>query len=308
MARRILVSGCAGYIGSMLCKSLLERGFKVRGVDNLMYKNGYALNGLICSNFEFVHLSVCDSRFPALAKDCDWVYHTAARVGAPICDRDKDKAIEVNQIATENLVKNLDGYQKIIFLTTNSGYGKSKEWCTEESPLNPLSVYGTSKVNAEKAVLNYKNSISLRLATVFGASWRPRMDLLVNDWTAKLLLDKKLEIYESHFRRNFVGINDVVRCCIHMMDSQYQGVYNVGNPQANLTKLQLADTIVNELDNNAVVSEGTGKDPDARDYLISNQKLLNTRFEFKQSLRDGIQDVKNLCKIHGYEVFKYGNV
>jgi len=308
MTRTALVTGCAGFIGSLLSRNLLDRGFKVVGVDSLIYKNGYALNGLLGPNFEFYRLDIRDPQVYVFAQRADYIYHTAARVGAPICSKDEKLAIEVNQTATQNLVKSLRN-QRLVFLTTNSGYGVSEGYCTESSPMNPLSCYGVSKVEAEKAVLDYKNGVSLRLATVFGTSIRPRMDLMVQNFVSELFFFKKLSIFESHFRRNFVGINDVVRACVWMMDDQYSGPYNCGNDSLNMTKLQLAKTIASELEvDPAGITEGVGKDPDGRNYLISNQKLLNTRFEFKQDLRSGVRDIKNLCKIHGMKVHTYSNI
>lgn len=307
MTKKVLVSGCAGYIGSLLTKSLLDRGYRVIGVDSFIHNNQYAINGLIGPNFIFKKMDIRDSFFPTLAKEVDTVFHTAARVGAPLCAKDEQLTKEVNEDATISLVNSLTD-QRLIYLCTNSGYGVSDDWCTEQSPLNPISAYGVTKVNGEKAVLNYKNSASLRLATVFGASIRPHMDLMVNNFTSELYFFKKMKIFEGHFRRNFVGINDVVRAMIWMLDPNYSGVYNCGNPDANLTKTQLAHIICDELGlDKSVVTDGEGKDPDGRDYLVSNKKLLDTRFEFRQSLRDGIQDIVTLCKLHGHDVMKYRN-
>lgn len=307
MTRKVCVSGTAGFIGSMITRAFLDRGFNVVGVDNLNYNNGYVLNGFLGPNFTFHKLDIRDPSFVQIAKQCDIIYHTAARVGAPICSKDEKLAVEVNQTATQNLVKGLTE-QRLIFLTTNSGYGKSDTACTESSPLNPISCYGVSKVEAEKAVLDYRNGVSLRLATVFGTSIRPRMDLMVQNFVSELYLLKKLKIFESHFRRNFVGIRDVVRACIFMVDPKFSGAYNCGNDSLNMTKLELAKSICRQLEVPLDgLSEGEGKDPDGRDYLVSNRKLLSTGFDFKHSLEDGVREIKELCKIHGWNVLRFGN-
>jgi len=306
-----VISGCAGYIGSQLLHHLLGAGYRVIGVDNLMFNNGAALNGLdyYGNMFEFHCLDVRSNIYPQLCQKADIVYHLAAMVGAPICAKNDVKAKSVNQTSVEDLVGYLTN-QRLIFPNTNSGYGiKGEEFCTEDSPLTPISVYGVTKCEAEKAVRSYKNHAVVRLATVFGGSRRPRMDLMVNSWAGELYFFKKLKVFEGHFKRNFVHLQDVVRCLRWLEDPSYSGVYNVGNDALNMTKTKLAQRICNIMGmDESCVTDGEGKDPDKRDYLVSSQKLLGTGFTFKYDLKDGVMEVLAQCKRSGFEILKASNV
>lgn len=307
---KVLVTGCAGYIGSILTSKLLELGYYVIGIDKLLYKNGNSISGFLGNkNFEFWHLDIRHPMINTFLEKVSCVFHLAAIVGAPKCAQMGEEARWINEVGTTELIRNLNG-QRLIFPNTNSGYGiGDDELCTEESPLKPLSLYGESKCKAEEAVLKYDNSVSLRLATVFGSSFRPRFDLIVNDWTAQLFFLKNLQIYEPHFRRNFVHIQDVVRCMITMIDPKYKGVYNVGLDSANMTKQELAEVICKNLDLPlSSIKQGDGEDKDKRNYLVSNKKLLNTRFQFNNTLEDGISEIVQLCNILGYRVLKMGNM
>jgi len=305
----VLVTGAAGYLGSMLVEKLINLKLDVIGVDSLIYHNMSSLSGFIGrDNFKFYPIDIRDSKMKELYKQCNTIYALAAIVGAPRCSQNEQLATETNQEAIIDMLNNLSG-QRVIFPTTNSQYGTSEKICTESSPTFPLSLYSKTKDIAEKCVLSYDNSVSLRLATVFGSSFRPRFDLLVNNWTAEIFFMKKLKIFESHFKRNFVHIKDIIRCLVFMSDPQFQGIYNVGLDSANMTKMELAHKICDVLKvPRENVVEGEGEDKDKRDYIVSSSKLLNTGFKFNYSLEHGILEVKQLCENIGYPVFKMGNV
>lgn len=312
----VLLTGCAGYIGSVLIGHLLKANCHVIGVDNLMYGNGQALLGYVGhKDFEFHLTDVRDSESVSrLATRCDVVIPLAALVGAPLCETDKSVAADINFLAVAKLVGTLSGKQLIVLPNTNSGYGQTDgtSFVNEEDELVPISVYGYTKCAAERSVLDHPNGISFRLATVFGASPRMRLDLMVNDFTYQLCHIKrertekrwltahampKLKIFEPHFKRNFVGVQDVCRAFVHMLTyTGPRGAFNLGLPTANLTKMELAHKIcdVIGLSREAVIA-GDGRDPDQRNYLVSNDKVLRTGFEFKHSLEDGIREVATIA-------------
>lgn len=299
MSKTVLVTGCAGYIGSTLVRHLLDAGHVVIGVDALIYDNGHAvLPYLSDPHFLFYRQDVRDTRgLRPLIHAADAVVHLAAVVGAPACDKDPETAVAVNDLATLQLVKALGKSQKLIYPNTNSGYGETDgtSECTEDDPLNPVSVYGVSKCDGERAALAHNNAVSLRLATVFGASPRMRLDLMVNSFTAHLAAPHPLPltIYEPNFKRNFVGVQDVCRAMLHALDNWHlTGVYNLGLPSANLTKLGLAAAICDTLGlSEELIRTGEGTDPDRRNYLVSNQKIIDTGFLFGHRLSAGIMEV-----------------
>lgn len=299
----ILVTGCAGYLGSVLCQRLLNESHRVVGVDSLRYNNGFALLGLLSHpSFSFHCIDVRNrSSMEPLYESADVVIPLAALVGAPVCEENVREALETNHESITHLVHYLSSQQRILFPNTNSGYGKS-DLATENSPLKPLSHYGVTKCLAESEVLQRANSVSLRLATVFGPSPRMRFDLMVNDWTARMVyLHQEVQsnpeamrfaIYEPCFRRNFVHVQDVASAFLWCLKKSLCGVYNVGNPDANMTKIQLARTIASTvgLDRKYLV-ECPGADPDGRDYLVSNDKILKSGFTFQHGLRQGIWQI-----------------
>jgi nucleoside-diphosphate-sugar epimerase len=300
----IYVSGIAGYVGSTLLGYLLNAGHRVFGVDNLMYRQGAALlPHLGHKNFMFLEGSVCDPNivWPAV-KHVDVVIHLAALVGAPACDKLPDYAEEINTEAVSLLMKHVKPHQHLIFPCTNSGYGaKPNGVCTEQDEQRPLSLYARTKVEAERLVLQHPNAVSLRLATVCGASPRMRLDLLVNDWVWELRTRQKmgskvpLQIYEPHFRRNLVHVRDVARCILHMIECPQAGIFNCGLPEGNLTKWELAEKICEVLHfDKKNLAEGRGSDPDQRDYVVCNDKLLATGFRFEHSLEDAIREIRSL--------------
>lgn len=312
MPIKVAITGCLGYTGIMLTKELISLGYDVIGVDSCMYGQDYLIPVLSqYTNFTFHKLDIRNSySLSKLLEDCDVVYFLAALVGAPVCDKLPLDVKDVNFYAVQNYVKYAPARQRIIYPNTNSGYGiGGEELCTEESPLNPISSYGKTKCEAEKCVLDRENTISLRLATVFGMSFRPRFDLMVNNWTAKLMINKGLDIFEGHFRRNFLNIQDLTRVYLWFMEDQHRGAFNVGSPTENLTKMELALKLADLLHlNRKVVTEGKGEDPDKRNYLVDNSKLLKTGFRFKHSLEDGVRDIEKYVNIIGKAALKMGNV
>lgn len=301
---KILVTGGSGYIGSVLVNYLLKE-HEVYVLDKFDRNNPSLAN--YCSNKKF-HIIKGDVRDKITLKEAlkkvDLVIPLAALVGAPLCKQDPINAQSTNFGAIKLLVENLSKDQNLIFPTTNSGYGISKddELCTEESPLNPISLYGKSKCDAENLILNSGNGISFRLATVFGMSPQMRLDLIVNDFVYRALFDSALIIFEGSFRRNFIHIKDVSRAFMHGIenyDLMNNEPYNIGLSSANLTKIQLCEQIKKHLPNFTYLESKIGEDPDKRDYLVSNEKIEKTGFKPNFTLDDGIQEL-----IKGYNIFR----
>jgi len=297
MTKQVLVTGGAGYLGSILCEHLLNAGYHVTVIDNLMYRQHSLFH--LCSNqrFEFVFGDVRDeSLMRRLIKDADVVIPLAAIVGAPACDRDTALARSVNLEAVRLIKKLRSPGQSIIIPITNSGYGakSGKVFCTEETPLEPISLYGQTKIEAEKEVLDGPNAISLRLATVFGMSPRMRLDLLVNHFVYVACADGYIVIFEKDFKRNYIHIRDVADCfiyCIEHADRMAGKPYNVGLDSANLSKEELALKIKEYIPNFYIHFSEVGNDPDKRNYIVSNQRLKEAGFEAKRSLDDGIKEL-----------------
>lgn len=297
MKNKILVSGGAGYLGSVMVPQLLKLGHEVTVLDNFMFRQNSLAD---CCAFENFHVVRGDSRdeslLKQLVKDKDVVIPLAALVGAPLCSRDQIGTISTNRDAIKTLVKVLSREQRIIIPNTNSGYGIGNKdgFCTEETPLNPISLYGRTKVEAESIVLERGNAITLRLATVFGMSPRMRLDLLVNDFTYRALKDRFIVIFEGHFRRNYIHIRDVAKAFIHAMDnfdSMKNEPYNVGLSEANLTKIELCNTIKKHVPEFVILESQIGEDPDKRDYIVSNDKIEKTGYKPDYSLDMGITEL-----------------
>ena len=307
----ILVTGGAGYLGSTLVPALLAEGFRVTVLDNFLF-NQASLNQLCADpNFDVHH---GDARDPAVLKpllrEADTIIPLAALVGAPLCNNDKIGAETLNRDAILTLIKLSSRQQRILMPITNSGYGvgEAGKFCTEETPMRPISLYGRTKVEAEQAALERGNSISFRLATVFGMSPRMRIDLLVNDFVYRAVNDRAVILFEAHFKRNYIHVRDVARVFLHGIcnfDTMRDQPYNVGLSDANLSKLELCQRIQQFLPKFIFFEAPIGEDPDKRDYIVSNEKVERTGFRPQFPLDEGIREL-----IKGYRMLRnsvYGN-
>ena len=302
---KILVTGAAGYIGSVMVPILLKEGHKVVAVDNFMYSQGSLLD---CCHDKKLTVIRGDARQKELIsgclKDVDAVFPLACITGAPACNNDPVTATTTNFDAIKMMLELRSKKQLIIFPTTNSGYGVGQEgiYCTEKTPLNPISLYGRLKVDAEKILLDAGNCITLRLATVFGVSPRMRLDLLVNDFTYRAVTDRFLVLFEAHFKRNYIHIRDVAKAFLHCLNNfsaMKDEPYNVGLSEANLSKLELCQEIQKQVPDFYFVEANIGKDPDQRNYIVSNEKIEKTGFKPDVSLREGIAEL-----IKGYQIIR----
>ncbi len=295
---KVLITGGAGYLGSVLTGHLLEEGYQVTCLDNLAHHQKTPMLFAHNPDFEFAY---GDSRDKGLVKklvaQADSIIPLAALVGMPLCKQRPQEATEINQDAIVMLNSLRSKDQKIIYPNTNSGYGaqSGETHCTEETPLEPISLYGKTKCGAEKHLLeDNKDAITLRLATVFGVSPRMRTDLLVNDFVLQALTNKSLVLFEKDFKRNYVHIRDVARAfefTLSNFDSMKNRPYNLGLEEANLSKAELADKIKEYVPGLVVLEAKIGEDPDKRNYIVSNKRILDTGFRTKFSLDDGIKEL-----------------
>ena len=299
---KVLITGGAGYIGSELTRFLLDKGYQVKIVDNLEYGPEPLLRYAGYEGFDFELLDV--RRLDILEKclhEADVIIPLACLVGFPLCrDRPKE-AVEVNFDVNKWIAKNKRPEQILIYPCTNSGYGVSKDGsiCTEESPLNPVSLYGKTKVDAEKVYQKTEGCCTLRLATVFGPSSRARTDLLVNNFVLKAIKDRILVLYECEFMRNYVHIWDICRVFLFIIDNWEKcknETFNIGNDSINMNKLQLAQKIQEYIPVEIIKAEFT-QDPDKRDYIVSSQKIYDLGFECKYNLDDGVKQMIKVYKL-----------
>ena len=299
---KILITGGAGYVGSMLATKLIEKGYKVTVIDNLRFSKNSLDHLFIYRNFKFIYGDVRNKNLiKKNIKKHNIIIPLAALVGAPLCEKYKKEAKEINFESIKYMLKIVNKKQKIIFPTTNSGYGigQKEKYCDENSPLNPISFYGKTKAETEKIVLEFENSICFRLATIFGYSYRMRTDLLVNNFVYKALKFKKLKLYEPHFRRNYIHIIDVVRAFIFAIknfNKLKSNTYNLGLSSANLTKLMLAKKIKKQFKEVKISIIRNRKDPDQRDYFVSNKKIEKKGFKPIISLEEGIAELLNVLR------------
>ena len=291
----VLITGGAGYIGSVLAEMLLDKGYEVTVLDNLLYKQTSLLH--LCDNkfFTFIKGDVTNKvQLQALVVAHNIIIPLAAIVGAPACDANKDLATSVNLHQIENIVDILETNQKLIMPNTNSQYGSSDKIITEESPFNPLSHYAKTKCEAEDYIIDWENGICLRLATVFGSSPRMRTDLLVNDFIYKTMTDGCLVLFQSHFKRNYIHVRDIARTFIHCIENYSKmnnQVYNVGLSDANLNKRELAEEIKKSFPNLVIIENEFGEDKDNRNYIVSNDKLEATGWKPRYTIEDGINEL-----------------
>ena len=303
--QHVLVTGGAGYIGSILVPMLLAEGHRVTVLDSFLYGQATLLD---CCNDPNLRIVRGEARDEALLKrlvpEADVLIPLACLVGAPLCDRRPVEAKTVNLDAVETLVGLSRPGQKIVYPNTNSGYGIGEQnlECTEDSPLRPISLYGRLKVDAEKAVLGSGRGVALRLATVFGISPRMRLDLLVNDFTYRAVTDRFVILFEAHFKRNYIHVRDVSRAFIHSMTNfeAMQGrAYNVGLSEANLSKMELCLAIKEQVPDFTIMEAPVGKDPDQRNYIVSNARIEATGYRPRVGLQAGIAEL-----IKGYQVVR----
>lgn len=312
MSYNILVTGGAGYLGSTMVLDLLNAGHKVTVLDNFMYKQTSLNHACHNPNFKVVKgdIRIEATMAPLIAK-ADIVIPLAALVGAPICSLDPVGATTTNHDAIELMLKLLSRQQIVLMPTTNSAYGTGDEnnFCTEDSPLRPISQYAIEKVAIEQELMQRENAISFRLATVFGMSPRMRIDLLVNDFTYRAVHDRFVVLFESAFKRNYVHVRDVSRAFQHAIlnfDKMKGQIYNVGLTEANVSKRELCERIKLQIPDFTFIDAPVGKDPDQRNYVVSNQKIESTGFATAITLDAGIAEL-----IKGFSMIKntkYGNV
>jgi len=312
MKQHVLVTGGLGYLGSILCEHLLVAGHKVTALDNLMYGTGQQGLYHLCAspNFDFVKGDVRDeATMRGALREADAVVHLAALVGAPACDVDPHSAATVNVGSVRLLGKLRSRHQLAIYPNTNSGYGitTGSSLCTEDSPLQPISLYGQTKCEAERVVLDQPNTVTLRLATVFGTSPRMRLDLLVNHFVHAAFKDGYLVIFEKDFKRNFVHVRDVADCMLHVLAHGEQMAgrpYNLGLDSANISKAELAVKVKKYVPGFYIHYAPIGQDPDKRNYVVSNQRLREAGFEAKRSLDEGIQELLKAFRMEGRGMFR----
>ena len=305
---KILITGGGGYVGSMLTTILVNLGHHVSVIDLMKYDKG-SLNHLYYhKNFKLIQKDIRDRKImKKLIRQNEYIIPLAALVGAPLCDKNKKEAVSVNYDSIKSLVSLSTKKNKIIFLTTNSGYGvgEKNKFCDENSPLRPISLYGRTKCDAEKEVMKFKNCICFRLATVFGFSYRMRTDLLVNNFVYNAMQTKRLTIFEPHFRRNFIHIRDVVSAIVYSINNFKKlrsNVYNLGLSSANISKLMLAKKIRKQMKNLKVKIVKNKKDPDKRDYFVSNRKIEKKGFKAKILLETGIDELMTLFEVDNKKI------
>jgi len=306
---KILVTGGAGYIGSVLVPNLLSQGHKVIVIDNFMYKQTSLASSIRNENLTLVFGDVRDEdlMLQQLA-NVDVVIPLAAIVGAPACDSDPVAAQSINKESILWLLKKLSRDQRIIMPTTNSAYGSGDKnnFCDESSPLNPLSLYARDKVTVETELMQHPSATSFRLATVFGISPRMRMDLLVNNFTYRAITDGFVVVFEGHFKRNYIHVLDVVQAFNLAIanEKDFGGeIFNVGLSEANISKIELCREIQSIVPNFTYLEAALGKDPDQRNYVVSNEKIEKFGFKPSVSLGSGLQELVKGLKMFNHKPF-----
>lgn len=309
---KILVTGAAGYVGSVIVPRLLSEGFEVIAIDNFMYNQASLLD--CCHDKKLTILREDVRNKDVITKEIkkvDAIFPLACFTGAPLCNKDPLGAKSVNFDAVKMILELRSKNQMIIFPTTNSGYGIGQKGihCTENTPLNPVSLYGRLKTDLEKLILDSDNAITLRLATVFGISPRMRLDLLVNDFTYRAVVDGYMVLFQAHFKRNYIHVRDVAKAFIHCLknfNDMKNEPYNVGLSDANIDKWELCEEIKKQVPRFYFIESQIGEDPDKRDYIVSNEKIEKSGFKPDNSLKSGIAEL-----VKGYQIIRrnqYSNV
>ena len=295
--KKILITGGAGYIGSVLCTELVNQGYKVTVLDLLKYNKNSLSHLYFHGNFKFIYGDARNKKIMKnLIRQNEFIIPLAGLVGAPLCDKFKKDAISTNFKAIKMIKELVNKKHKVIYMTTNSGYGigEKNKFCDENTPLKPISLYGKTKCDAETEMNKFKNSICFRLATVFGNSYRMRSDLLVNNFVFRAVKNKKLDIFEPYFRRNFIHVKDVVKGIIFSINNFKKlksNIYNLGLSNANISKMMLAKKIKKQHPVTKIKIITNKKDPDKRDYFVSNKKIEKKGFKAKIRLENGIKEL-----------------
>lgn len=303
----VLITGGAGYIGSVLTKALLDQDCRVTVVDNFLYRQTSLLDCCAYPTFRIVRGDCRDERtMEPLLRQADVIIPLAAIVGAPACDADRVAAETTNRDAVALICRSTSQAQRVLFPMTNSGYGIGERGisCTEDRPLTPISLYGRTKVEAERMLLDRGQAITFRLATVFGVSPRMRLDLLVNDFVYRAVHDRAVVVFEGHCKRNYIHIRDVAKAFLHGLkhfDVMKGYPYNVGLDDANLSKVELCQTIQRVLPQFVFTEAPIGEDPDKRDYIVSNARILSTGYTPEWTIERGIREL-----VSAYQIVRKG--
>jgi len=307
---KVLVTGGAGYVGTTLVPQLLKAGYEVIVFDNLMFGGDYILPFFRFKNFHFIEGDIRneDALWNA-AKNADVIIHLAAIVGFPACRKEPELAKTVNVDGTRNLIKVTSKSQLIIYASTGSNYGALEEVCTEESPLNPLSLYGQTKTMAERMLMEERTTIGYRFATAFGVSPRMRLDLLINDFTYKAITQGYLVVYESHFMRTFIHVYDMGRAFlfgIENQDKMKNNIYNVGSEKMNCSKREICE-LIKARTNFYVHYADIGEDADKRNYVVSYKKINSLGYDTTINIEEGIDELVRALKAIKFKT-PYSNV